>query len=128
MTVSPRTTLAAGLALVPTLLFVTASVLKYEMGVPWVYDALAPIARPAPDLVGDAVVLLGPVIALAVVALSAVRVSIHRTAGAVTGSLTVGMGWPVIAVGAASVGLLAAMGVYLVAENLPCILGTQVSC
>ena len=128
MIISPRMTIAAGLALLPALLFVSANVLKYELGVPEVYDALAPIAQPAPDLVGDAIVLLGPLVALAIVAASAVRVSIQRTAGAVTGSITVAVGWPVIAFGAASLSLLAVMGGYVVAENLPCILGKQLVC
>jgi hypothetical protein len=114
--------------LLPALLFVSANLLKYSVGVPWPYDALAPIGRPVPNLTGDAIVLLGPLLAAALIGLRTVRVSVVRNVGTVTASLTVAPSRTAVLIVGLSVVILGVMGVYLVAENLPCIAGQRVSC
>jgi hypothetical protein len=73
-------------------------------------------------------VLLGPLVGLALVAWSVIRLSFGRRDGGWVASLSVEKLWPQLAVLGAGVSLQGVIGLYLVAENLPCILGRQVLC
>ena len=123
--------IAAGILVLP-LGFVVVNVLQYELGipVPWnpydsVYDQITGTGW---THIFDAVMLFSPIAAVALVVMSQVRISgggdkavlsrveirkVSRLAYVVIGT---------------SVALLGAMGLYVVFENLPCLLGQQVVC
>lgn len=128
---SKMTLIAAGILMLP-LGFVLVNVLQYEIGIPipWnpynsVYDQVSGTGW---THLFDAVILFSPIVAALIVVLSQVRISggegktvlarieiqrASRLAYVVVGS---------------SVALLGVMGLYVVFENLPCLLGQQVIC
>jgi hypothetical protein len=74
--------LAAGAIVAPTVLFVTGSLLAYELGIPAVASVMEPVnawlgaVRPA-----DLLLVLAPAVALAVAAAPLLRVQLHRDGG-----------------------------------------------
>ena len=127
----PDRSLFAGLLMIPAMLFVTANLLKYQAGLAQPYDVLAPIWSTdvaAYQAAFDSLVLLGPLAAMALVARSVVGLSFARRDGGWVASLSVEKRWPRIALIGSGLLLLGVMGLYLIAENLPCILGRQVLC
>jgi hypothetical protein len=123
--------LAGALLMIPAVLFVTANLLKYQVGLTQPYDVLSPAWSTdvaAYQAAFNSVVLLGPLVGLALVAWSVIRLSFGRRGGGWVASLSVEKRWPQLAVLGARVSLLGVMGLYLIAENLPCILGRQVLC
>ena len=129
--VSKIALIAAGILVLP-LGFVMINVLQYELGipVPWnpydsVYDQISGTSW---TRLFDAVMLLSPMAAVTLVVMSQIRISggddkamisrieirkVSRLAYVVVGT---------------SVALLGVMGLYVVFENLPCLLGQQVIC
>ena len=84
-------------------------------------------AKVAAIMLGE-VVLLGPLLAAAMIGLRTVRISVKRDVGTVTASLTVAPSRTAVLIVGLSVVILGIMGVYLAAENLSCIAGQRVSC
>ena len=128
---SNLTLIAAGLLVLP-LGFVLINVLQYELGVPipWnpynsVYDQISGTNW---THVFDAVILFSPIVALLAVVLSQVRIS-GGEGKAVLARIEIRsasrLAYAVVGI---SAGLLGVMGLYLVFENLPCLLGQQVLC
>jgi hypothetical protein len=123
--------IAAGILVLP-LGFVLINVLQYELGIPIprnpydsVYDQISGTSW---THLFDAVILLSPIAAVTLVVMSQIRISggddkamisrieirkVSRLAYIVVGT---------------SAALLGVMGLYVVFENLPCLLGQQVIC
>ncbi len=78
------------LLILPVLLFVSASVLKYELGVPLLYDALGFLASPPRlafyDAISPFLFLGGPTLAVLLNLPTIVQVRIQREGGELTGS------------------------------------------
>ncbi len=111
-----RTLAIVGAVLVaPTALFVTASILKYQLGVPFLYDSLGG----AIEVMDSPFVILGGLLAaLALNLWPVLRVSVKREPDAFVGTVTVRpQVWNVAVLGLSTV-LLATIMVYLVMENL----------
>jgi hypothetical protein len=123
--------MAAGLLVLP-LGIVLVNVLEYELGipVPWnPYDRVyAQISGTSWPHLFDAVILFSPVVALLAVVLSQVRISGGEGKAMLARIEIRSASRSVCAVVGISVALLGVMGLYLVFENLPCLLGQQVIC
>ncbi|MGQ0668756.1 MAG: hypothetical protein ACT4PO_03615 [Actinomycetota bacterium] len=117
--------------LFPALLFVAANLLKFELGLPFLYDLVEPVVNPrAPAFhaVLAVVVIGGPVAALAISLLSIARLGFRREDGVVFGTVAARLRGPHLAVIVISLAILATIAGYLVAENLPCITGARLDC
>ena len=123
--------IAAGLLALP-IGFVLVNVLQYELGipVPWnpyagVYDQISGTSW---THLFDAVILLSPIMALLIMILSQVRIS-WGDGNAVLARVEIRsasrLAYAVVGI---SVALLGVMGLYLMFENFPCLLGQQVTC
>jgi hypothetical protein len=135
-----RTRLLAFTLLIPASLFVVSNVLRYQVGIGQPYDALSPLwhtsfgsYQGAYEFAFNATVLVGPMIAMAIAALAVLRVRFARTHSdpyqeGWSVAVTIRRRWPEIGVLTFGVGLVGVMGLYLIAENLPCILGRQLYC
>jgi hypothetical protein len=123
--------IAAGLPVLP-LGFILVNVLQYELGipVPWnPYDRVyAQISGTSWTHLFDAVILFSPIVALLALVLSQVRISAGEGKAVLARIEIRSASRLVYAVIGASVSLLGVMGLYLVFENLPCLLGQQVIC
>ena len=123
--------LAAGILVLP-FGFVMINVLQYELGIPipWnpynnVYDQISGTSW---TILFDAVILLSPMVAFALVVMSQVGISSEGDKAMLSRiEIRKASRLAYVVVGT-SVALLGAMGLYLVFENLPCLLGQQVSC
>jgi hypothetical protein len=127
----PRTRLLAFGLLVPASLFVLSNLLRYQVGIAQPYNALSPLWSTgigAYQFAFNAMVLVGPMIAMAIAALAVLRVRFAQTGAGWSVAVTIRRRWPELAVLAFGVALVGVMGLYLIAENLPCILGRQVLC
>ncbi len=123
--------LAAGILVLP-LGFVIVNVLQYELGipVPWnpydsVYDQITGTSW---THLFDAVMLFSPIAAVALVVMTQIRIS-GGDGEAVLSRIEIRKASRLayVVVGT-SVALLGVMGLYVVFENLPCLLGQQVIC
>ena len=117
--------------LVPAVVFVTANVLRYELGMPGFHELLAPVIDPTASWAQgllDAVVFLGPLAAFAVTVLSVLRLRVERRAHAFVGTVEVQWRPALLLVAAVSAVVFAFLGAYVVLENLPCIVGAQPRC
>ena len=123
--------LAAALLVVP-FGFVLLNLLQYQLGipVPWnpfnnVYDQISGTSW---RYLFDAVMVFSPVAALMLVFFSQVRISVGQDE-AVLARVEIQMASRLayIVVGS-SLAVLGVMGLYLAAENLPCLLGQQITC
>ena len=126
-----RIRLLAVALLVPAVLFVTVNLLRYQVGVAQPYDTLSPLWSTgvgAYQLAFNATVLLGPVIAMTIAAVAVLRVRFARTNAGSNVAMTIRRRWPEIGVLAFGAALVGVMGIYLIAENLPCIRGRQLYC
>jgi len=110
------------LLIVPVLLFVSASVLKYELRVPFLYDGLGFLASPPRRAFYDAVspflFLGGPTLAVLLNLPAILQVRIQREGGELTGSFRLRprtLNAVVVATGLTLLGILLA---YLVVENI----------
>ena len=123
--------LAAGLLALP-FLFVLVNLLQYELGVPLPWNPFDAIYDPISDTVWrhlfTAVLLFSPILALALVMFSQVRIS-KGTGGSQLLVIEISRAstfvYAIVAVGLALMGV---MGLYVFFENLPCLLGQQISC
>ncbi len=124
------TVLAAALVL-PAVAFVAANVLKYGFGVDAVSNVLGRFAEPgegASDIVVTALVLLGPVLALAIALLPIVRLRLGGSDGTVEAAVSLRLEWARLAVALVALAALAALAGYLAAENAACWLGSARTC
>jgi hypothetical protein len=114
----------AGLALLlAPLFFVAASLLKYELGIGFLFDPLEGLlSEPARqyvfDLVSPVVFLGGLCLALALNAYAVVRLNVGREDGAIVGTVRLEVRFWNIAVVVISLLLLAALVGYFFVENL----------
>ena len=123
--------LAAALLVVP-FGFVLLNVLQYQLGipVPWnpfssVYDQVSGTSW---RYLFDAVMLFSPVAALMLLFFSQVRITVGQDQ-AVLARIEIRKASRLAYLGVGgSLAVLGVMGLYLVAENLPCLLGQQISC
>ncbi len=104
----------------------------YELGIPipWnpynsVYDQISGTNW---TRLFDAVILFSPIVALSIVVLSQVRISGGEGRTVLARIEIRSASRLAYAVVGISVGLLGVMGLYLIFENLPCLLGQQVIC
>jgi hypothetical protein len=116
----PERLALVGLALmVPSAVLVTASVLKYIVGVPGPFDAIEPSITPiVTHPVGETFFILAPYGALLLAALPVTRLAVSAGAGRMQARVEVTAPLVNVAVAIASVLLAAVMLVYWLAENL----------
>jgi hypothetical protein len=116
-----RTVLIALLLCLPTLVFVTANVLAFELGIPGMYETLEPAIAPASDLLESLValvVVLGPLAALALIALDLLRAGLDRRPDGAALRVEIRLAWRHLTVAALAICLLGAIGLYLFLENV----------
>jgi len=123
--------LAAALLVVP-FGFVLLNVLQYQLGipVPWnpfnsVYDQVSGTSW---RYLFDGVMLFSPVAALMLVFFSQVRISVGQDQAVLARIEIQKASRLAYLVVGGSLAVLGVMGLYLAAENLPCLLGQQVTC
>lgn len=119
----PRTriVLFALLLCLPSLVFVTANVLAFELGLPGIYDALEPAIAPASDLFESLValvVVLGPLAALALIAVDLLRAGVDRRVDGAVLRVEIRLAWRHLTVAGLAICLLGAIGLYLFLENV----------
>jgi hypothetical protein len=119
-----------GLLLLPSVLFVVANVLKYELGLPALAGALGPLAEPRglAEVVVSVVVLLGPVVAAIVALAPIVRLRWGRSSDVLEATLSLRYRRGNLVVAGIAFAVLAALGGYLLAENASCWFGSSVAC
>ena len=119
-----------GLLVLPGVLFVVANVLKYELGFPALADALGPLAEPRGVVEGvvTAVVVLGPVLALAVALAPIVRLRTARSRDGLEATVSLRVRRANLLVAGLAFTLLTILGAYLFAENASCWFGSSVAC
>jgi hypothetical protein len=119
-----------GLLVLPAVLFVVANVLKHGLGFPALADALGPLAEPrgVAEAVVSAAVLLGPVLAMAVVLAPIVRLRTARSMGALEATVSLRVRRANLMVAGLAFAVLAVLGAYLLAENARCWFGSSVAC
>lgn len=119
-----------GLLVLPSVLFVAANVLKHEFRFPALADALGPLAEPrgVAEGVVTAVVLLGPILAVAVVLAPIVRLRTARSRDALEATLSLRVRRANLAVAGVAFITLAVLGGYLFAENAECWFGSSLAC
>jgi len=120
----------SALLVLPSVLFVTANVLKNELGVGGSSTVLATLADPQDvgNGVITAVVLVGPVLALAVILVPILRLRLGRSRDVVEVTVTIRVRWGNLAVAGAAGLMLAILGGYLLVENVDCWFGPSVVC
>ena len=113
------------------MVFVSANILKYGLGVGLVADALGPFTDPSPgpvDALVSGLVLLGPVAALAVALPRVMRLRFGHDKDAVEATVRLRLRWPLVAVAFSSLLMVAMLGGYLVLENGACWFGSASAC
>ena len=108
--------------LLPALLFVSASVLKYELGVAFLYDNLGflsnPQSLPLYNTISPAVFLGGPLLAAALNIEAIMRLTTHKDSDSIVCTINVKAKLLNIAIAATSSLLLVTLIGYLIVENL----------
>jgi hypothetical protein len=124
------TVLAAALVL-PAVAFVGANVLKHELSVNAPSNVLGPFAEPgggAMNVVVTALVLVGPVLAVAIAIAPIIRLRLGRSDGAVEATVSLRLEWARVAIALVALTVLALLAGYLAAENAACWLGAARAC
>jgi hypothetical protein len=105
----------------PLALFIAASVLKYAVGLPSLYDGLGFFADPQRlpwyDQISPVLFLGGPLAAIALSLGTILRLDLRRETGQVITTVTLTPRLFNLAVAIGGVALLAVLGCYLIAEN-----------
>ena len=108
--------------LLPALLFVSASVLKYELGVAFLYDNLGflsnPQSLPLYNTISPALFLGGPLLAAALNIGAIMRLTTHKDGDFIVCTIKVKAELLNIAIAATSSLLLVTLIGYLIVENL----------
>jgi heme/copper-type cytochrome/quinol oxidase subunit 2 len=126
-----RFTVLAAALVVPAVAFVAANVLKHGFGVDALSNVLGRFAEPgdgAFNVVVTALVLVGPVVAVAIVLVPIVRLRLGRSDGTAEAAVSVRLEWPRLAIVLVAIAVLAVLATYLAAENAACWLGSARSC
>jgi hypothetical protein len=124
------TLLAAALVL-PAVAFVAANVLKYGFGVDALSNGLGRFAEPgegAFNVVVTALVLVGPVVAVAIALVPIVRLRLGRSDGTVEAAVSLRLEWVRLAIALFALAVLVVLAGYLAAENAGCWLGSARVC
>ena len=129
----PLSSVAGFLLLLLPALFIALNVLEYELGIPIAWNPFDAIydGRESSLLtyIVDALIVLGPVLGVAALVIPLTRVRLNSDGHGFALTVAVqktGRGY--IGLIVLSVSTIVVMGMYLVAENLPCILGQQTTC
>lgn len=113
-------------------LFATINILRYEIGIPVPWDPFDPLYRAARaaslHILLDGIILFGPVIALGAFALPLLEFRAGAERSGLGGVVIQKAGRGRLALIGLSLLVVTVFAVYLIGENLPCILGQQVSC
>jgi hypothetical protein len=132
METRPRwSTLLAGALVLPAVVFVAANVLKYGLGMDALSNVLGPFAEPGEgplNVVVTALVLVGPVVALALVLVPIVRLRLGRSDGTVEATVSLRLEWARLAIALVALGVLAVLAGHIAAENAACWLGAARAC
>jgi hypothetical protein len=80
------------------------------------------------NVVVTALVLVGPVVAVAVALVPIVRLRLSRSDGTVEAAVSLQFEWTRVTIGLVALAVLAVLAGYLVAENAACWLGSAVRC
>lgn len=126
-----RFTLAAGALVLPAVVFVAANVLKYGLGVDALSNVLGSFAEPGEgpvNLVVTALVLVGPVVAIAIALVPIVRLRLGSSDGTVEAAVSLRLEWARVAIALVALAVLAVLAGYLAAENAPCWFGSARAC
>ena len=121
----------AALLVLPSALFVTASVLRYGLDLPFLYDILGPFADPSEGIADAAVttaVLVGPVVAALIALWPIVRLHVGRSSGTVQASVSLRLAWANVVVAVVALGLLVVLFGHIAAEDAACWLGNVRAC
>jgi hypothetical protein len=124
-------TVLAGVLVLPAVAFVAANVLKYGLGVDAPSNVLGPFAEPGegvPNVVVTALVLVGPVVAVALTLAPIVRLRLGRSDGTVEAAVSLRLEWARVAIALVALAVLAGLAGYVVAENSACWWGAAVRC
>lgn len=126
------TTIGSAFLAVP-LVFIAANILEYELGVPvpWnPFDAIYEGRHHTPlTFFFDALIVLGPVAGLVVLVAPLTHINWSLNSNGFAFSISVRRGGAVtFGVIAIAITAIAVLSTYLVAENLPCILGREIRC
>jgi hypothetical protein len=128
----PRSRAVLALALLmPGLLFVVMNILKFELGVDQPYDALEPAFVPEGAVLAtivNGIILLGPVAAALLTVLPMLRARLHRDGGILRLELALRLNPLHLVVAVLALAIVGTLGAYLIAENLPCLLGSETRC
>lgn len=117
--------------MLPAVAFVAANVLKYGLGVDALSNVLGPFAEPGEgplNVVVTALVLLGPVVALAMVLVPIVRLRLGRADGTVEATVSLRLEWTRLAIALVALAVLAVLAGHIAAENAACWLGNARAC
>ena len=126
-----RSAVLAGVIVLPSTLFVGASMLKYSFGMPWLYERLGAFADPSTsleDAIVTTLVLFGPLVAAVVALWPVVRVRLARHEGTIDAGLSLRIAWWNLAIGAFALGLLALLVGHLAADAIACSAGATHTC
>jgi hypothetical protein len=114
-----RLALVGLLVLLPTLILIVLSILKYVLGIPAPFDALEPVVTPlVTHPIGETVVTIAPYIALLLAVVPTVRVDAGWRRSMLAGSIGFSAPAASILVAAASATVAVVMILYWVAENV----------
>lgn len=112
--------------------FVIYNVLKYNLGLPLPFDPFSGLNASAGaslwPLFWNALIVFGPIAALALFLLPSVRLRIDLKGDQLLTVSIIKSGRRTLILSAACIGLLAVFFLYLVGENLACLIGQQVIC
>jgi hypothetical protein len=126
-----RSVLLAAILVVPAILFVAASLLKYNLGWAGLYDALGPFANPGggfADGVVSAIVLLGPTIAAILALWPILRLRLRRPSGQLEATVSLRLEWANVAIAVVAIGIVGLLVGHLVADAIACSAGATATC
>lgn len=117
--------------MLPAVAFVAANVLKYGLGVHALSNVLGSFAEPGEgpvNLVVTALVLVGPLVAIAIALVPILRLRLGRSHGTVEAAFSLRLEWSRVAVALVALAVLAILTGYLAAENAQCWFGSARAC
>ncbi|MGH2693019.1 MAG: hypothetical protein ACRDHM_11040 [Actinomycetota bacterium] len=108
------------LLVLPSVVFVAANLLKFELGIDGPYDFLAPVIGPSSSVNGPilaAVVILGPLAAVVLTLRRTASISVSRTGGGLSARTSLNVQWADLVILVFALGALSVIGLYLIAEG-----------
>jgi hypothetical protein len=121
----------AAIVMAPSALFVAASLLKYSLGVPWLYARLGWFADPRAsweDAIVTSLVLAGPILAAVLALWPVIRLRVAHGRGTLEAGVSLRLAWWNLAVGVAAIGLMAVLFGHLVTDAIACSAGATHTC